>query len=87
MVHPQHAHFHTADLAMDLGCRKHETLQNDLDITPMSAQTVLRSLLAELVDNAAKDRADEAPEAWAALEKFARCYTCPSIPIASQGWP
>jgi len=39
----------------------------------MSVQSTLRSLLGQLLDNGSKDRAEEAPEAWAALEKFARC--------------
>ena len=38
----------------------------------MSAQVALRAHLNELRDNAAKDRADEAPEAWANLEKLVR---------------
>lgn len=44
----------------------------------MSAQVALRAHLNELLDNAAKDRADEAPEAWANLEKLVRSesHTC-----------
>ena len=38
----------------------------------MSAQVALRAHLNELLDSAAKDRADEAPEAWANLEKLVR---------------
>ena len=38
----------------------------------MSAQVALRAYLNELLDNAAKDRADEAPEAWGNLEKLVR---------------
>ena len=38
----------------------------------MSAQVALRAHLNELLDNAAKDRVDEAPEAWANLEKLVR---------------
>ena len=38
----------------------------------MSAQVALRAYLNDLLDNAAKDRADEAPEAWANLEKLVR---------------
>ena len=38
----------------------------------MGAQVALRAHLNELLDNAAKDRADEAPEAWANLEKLVR---------------
>lgn len=40
----------------------------------MSIQSALRSLLGELLDDGSKDRGEEAPEAWAALEKFARCW-------------
>jgi hypothetical protein len=39
----------------------------------MSSERILRALLAEVLDNAARDRVDEAPEAWGALEKFIRC--------------
>lgn len=43
----------------------------------MAAQSVLRSLLGELLDCAAGGRAEEAPEAWASLEKHIKCRTCP----------
>lgn len=65
-------------------CRKQRNLHDKLN---MSAQTALRSLLAELVDDAAKDRADEAPEAWAALEKFARYCNCPLFKHLDLGSP
>lgn len=45
----------------------------------MSAQVALRAHLNALLDNAAKDRAEEAPEAWANLEKTVRLVFC--IPI------
>ena len=38
----------------------------------MSAQVILKTHLNVLLDNAAKDRAEEAPEAWANLEKIVR---------------
>ncbi len=38
----------------------------------MSAQVILKAHLNALLDNAAKDRAEEAPEAWANLEKIVR---------------
>ncbi len=38
----------------------------------MSAQVTLRAQLNALLDNAAKDVADETPEAWANLEKIVR---------------
>lgn len=38
----------------------------------MSAQVALKAHLNALLDNAAKDRAEEAPEAWANLEKIVR---------------
>lgn len=42
----------------------------------MSAQVALRAHLNALLDNAAKDRAEEAPEAWANLEKIVRLVSC-----------
>ena len=45
----------------------------------MSAQVTLRAHLNALLDNAAKDRAEEAPEAWANLEKIVRLVFC--IPV------
>ena len=38
----------------------------------MNSQVALRAALNELLDDAAKDRADEAPEAWANVEKLIR---------------
>ena len=47
----------------------------------MAAQSVLRSLLGELLDCAAGGRAEEAPEAWASVEKHIKWRTCQTASI------
>ena len=52
----------------------------------MSAQVALRAHLNALLDNAAKDRAEEAPEAWANLEKIVRLVFCIPVTLHFISW-
>ena len=52
----------------------------------MSAQVALVAHLNALLDNAAKDRAEEAPEAWANLEKIVRLVFCFLVTLHFISW-